>query len=53
MALRFLASILRVLLSDARLGYAKRALRENLVDPLILLGFQETGIQAARSVECG
>jgi hypothetical protein len=29
------------------------ALRENLVDPLILLGFQETGIQAARSVECG
>jgi hypothetical protein len=29
------------------------ALSEDLVDPLILLGFQETWIQAARSVECG
>src|ERR1035437_2786394 len=30
-----------------------RALSENLVDPLILLGFRDTGTQAARSVECG
>jgi hypothetical protein len=29
------------------------ALRKNLVDPLILLGFQEAGISAARSVGCG
>jgi len=31
----------------------KGALSENLVDPLILLGFLETGTQAARSVEPG